>query len=233
MKTIDNSKILENFVRKYNILDLFESDIRPYLKLYYYRKNDYIVQYGDEMDTLLFQVSGKAKVYIPTENGKSLLLCFYEPFKTFGDLELIGESLATSNVQVVKDTYCIGISLKILREKFFDDSKFLRYICNSLAQKLKQSSNNNSINLLYPVENRLASYIKATAETLENGEISVFKENLTETSELLGTSYRHLLRTLNNFCDKKILVKEKNYYRIIDMKKMDELSLDLYFFRTV
>ena len=49
--------------------------------------------------------------------------------------------------------------------------------------------------MLYPLENRLASYI---LETYTN-EDSNNAENLTQISELLGASYRHLLRVLNKF----------------------------------
>lgn len=229
MKTIDNNKILDNMIEKYNILDLFSNDIRPYLKLYYYRKNDYIVKYGDKLDTFLFQVSGKAKVYVPTSNGKSLLLTFYEPFKIFGDLEFINDIVANTNVQVVEDTYCVGIPLQVLWEKFYDDPKFLRFVCTSLGEKLMQSSNNSSINLLFPLENRLSSYIMATAERKKQGDGQlVFKGNLTEISELLGTSYRHLLRTLQNLCEKEILGKIEGLYIIIDEGKLKELASEVY-----
>lgn len=229
MKTIDNKKILENMIEKYNIPDLFSNDIRPFLKLYYYRKNDYIVKHGDKLDTFLFQVSGKAKVYVPTSNGKSLLLTFYEPFKVFGDLEFIGDIVANTNVQVIEDTYCVGVSLQILKEKFIDDPKFLRFVCSSLGDKLLQSSNNSSINLLFPLENRLSSYIIATSERKKGLEDDlVFKGNLTEVSELLGTSYRHLLRTLQKLCEKKILNKLGASYVVIDEAKLKELASEVY-----
>ena len=80
---------------------------------------------------------------------------------------------------------------------------------------------------MYPLENRVASYIISIG-TDKNSEIIKFDETLTVISELLGTSYRHLLRTLNRLCNKNILKKEEDYYIIIDYKNLEELAADIY-----
>ena len=55
-------------------------------------------------------------------------------------------------------------------------------MCESLSEKLEKLSKNSSINLLYPLENRLSSYILATGERVNvNGvDVLIFDENLTE-----------------------------------------------------
>ena len=80
---------------------------------------------------------------------------------------------------------------------------------------MKRSSKNSSINLLYPLENRVASYIISIG-VKEDSKYFKFDETLTIISELLGTSYRHLLRTLNKLVDKKILSREKDLYIVLD-----------------
>lgn len=55
-----------------------------------------------------------------------------------------------------------------------------------------------------------------------------FDENLTEIAELLGTSYRHLLRTLSEFCERRILKKEGSSYIVTEEETLMELSVDLY-----
>lgn len=182
----------------------------------------------DTIQKLLFLVKGKAKIYINLSNGKSLLLCFYESFRVLGDIELINGNPAVTNVMAVEDSYCIGISYDIVCKYLLDDSKFLRYICNSLGVKLTRCSKNSSINLLYPLENRLASYIFSAGVRGKSNKRIYFIENLTETAELLGTSYRHLLRTLNNLCEKKILCKKEEGYEVIDETMLEVLSADVY-----
>ncbi len=128
-------------------------------------------------------------------------------------------------MEVIEEAYCIGLSFKKVREKLLNDAKFLRFICSSLGNKMDTVSRNGSINLLYPLENRLASYIMATRE---EGNRVVFNETLTEIAELLGTSYRHLLRTINNLINREVLKKDNYGYEIINEEILRSLAVDLY-----
>ena len=190
------------------------------MELLLFKKNEFICRENEKLNYLFFFVDGKAKTYSTLSNGKSLLLCFYQGFMLLGDLEILNSEPAATNVQVIEDTYCIGISTEKVKRYLLGDAKFLRYICNSLGEKLKRCSKNSSINLLFPLENRLASYILATGGN--------FDESLIEISELLGTSYRHLLRTLNNMCQKGLIRKNDFGFGIIDKTVLIELASDLY-----
>lgn len=175
----------------------------------------------------MFFVEGKAKVYKTLKNGKLLLLDFYKELDTLGDLELITNDLASCNVEAIEKCICIGIPIKVLKNIYYNDTNLLNFLCISLGKKLKKSSKNASINLMYPLENRVARYIISINTNL-NSKMIKFDETLTEISELLGTSYRHLLRTLNRLCNNNILKKEEDYYIIIDYKKLEELAAEIY-----
>lgn len=228
MRKIVSNKQLNYYIMKYNIDDIFSTDMKPYMELFLFDKNEYICKADEKLNYLFFFVKGKAKVYASLSNGKSLLLCFYKPFKIIGDVEFMHVETANSNVQVIEDTYCIGISFDNIRKFAFDDSKFLRFTCDALRDKLIRLSKNSSINLLYPLENRLASFILATCNENKDKNKIIFEGNLTEVSELLGTSYRHLLRTLNILCSENAIKKNENYYEIIDASVLEKLAGELY-----
>lgn len=245
MVMVDDKDLLKQFVIKYQMDEIFTNDMTEHLELFHYKKFEYLVKEDDTIQRLLFLVKGKAKVFTNLSNGKSLLLCFYQNFRVLGDIEVIGDNKqgakiggifknkdgdkAVTNVQAIEDTYCIGISYDKVRKYLLEDSKFLRYICVSLGVKLTRCSKNSSINLLYPLENRLASYLYTTGERDKNKKNRIcFNENLTQIAELLGTSYRHLLRTLNHLCEKSILTKTEDGYEVLDEKTLVFMSADLY-----
>jgi CRP/FNR family transcriptional regulator, putaive post-exponential-phase nitrogen-starvation regulator len=261
MVRINDEERLHEYIRQYEIKSIFTTDMTMHMELLFFKKNEYMAKEGEDISYLLFLTEGKAKVFTSLSNGKSLLLCFYQGFKVLGDLEAIDSVKAVTNVQAIADTYCVGIPYRSVRRYLLEDAKFLRYICASLGGKLNRCSKNSSINLLYPLENRLASYIYTAGERVQksdskkrdktnrknNGKSSgaieynssnkwnadrkdvlCFHENLTEIAELLGTSYRHLLRTLSELCDKDILKKEGSSYIVTDEKTLMELSADLY-----
>lgn len=231
IKVEDNNK-LKRYIKKYELYNLFSNDMEQYMTLYMFNKNDYICKEEELLENMYFLVEGKAKVSKHLENGKSLLISFYKPYTIIGDVEFIRNNKTDCSVQAIKDTYCIGINFNIARSELIKDCKFLIKICDYLSKKLTSGSNNNSINLLYPLENRLASYIVAFAnienDNNDNFKKFVFKENYSEIAELLGTSYRHLNRTLNKFCLEGILEKNNKEYMIQDYKKLQHLAGDLY-----
>lgn len=229
MKKICNSYKLDEFVKQNNIESFFSNDMKSYMELLLFKKNEHICKENEDIHYLYFFVEGKAKAYNTLSNGKSVLLCFYDSLQVLGDVELIHSQKTASNVQVMVDSYCIGIPLEKVRERLLQDATFLRYICGSLSHKLNRLSKNSTINLLYPLENRLASYILATGEhATKNERRIIFNGNLTETSELLGTSYRHLLRTLNTLCDKSIIRKNNGCFEAIDIDRLKKLGADVY-----
>ena len=226
MKESYDEKLKKRYIKQYKVNNIFSEDMNKYMKFIIFNKNEFIYKENEEINYLYFFVKGKLKVYRTLENGKSILLSFYYPLMVIGDLELINYEKADANIKVVEDSYCIRMDFKDVREILLKDAKFLRCVCDSLGRKLKQTSKNSSINILYPLENRLASYIWDMV--IEDDDSIKFNENLTETSELLGTSYRHLLRTLKSLCNKKILEKKKDHYEVINIDKLREISSDLY-----
>ncbi|AOR23424.1 cyclic nucleotide-binding domain-containing protein [Clostridium taeniosporum] len=227
IKVIDTEK-MNTYIKKYRINEMFSIDVSDYMNLYMFSKNEHICKEDDMLNTMFFVVDGKAKVYKNLANGKSLLLSFYKPFTVIGDIEFLDNNRADCSVQAIKDTYCIGIGFSIINEKLMNDCKFLKYRCKYLGEKLRSSSNNSSINLLYPLENRLSSYILAFINEETNNMRFIFDGGYNETAELLGTSYRHLNRTLNKLCNEGIIRKKDNSFIVSDLKKLKDLSGDLY-----
>ncbi|WP_202710372.1 cyclic nucleotide-binding domain-containing protein [Sporosalibacterium faouarense] len=230
MIKVNNLRIMNYYIKKHKIDEIFSRDMSNFMELFLFKKGEHICKETDEIKNIFFFVEGKAKVYVTLSNGKSLLLCFYDSFRILGDVEVAGIKKASTNVQVIEDSYCIGISMERAKKYLLNDAKFLRIICNSLGKKLNRSSKNSSINLLFPLKNRLSSYILATGKNTGDsspGKIE-FQGNLTEIAELLGTSYRHLLRTLNELVLEGILEKRSKSFRVINEELLRDLAADLY-----
>lgn len=230
MKKLEDKNLLDFYCNKYNLDNLFTNDVKAHMKLFSFDKHEYICTHTQKLEYIYFFVNGKAKIYNTLSNGKSLLLCFYKTFKILGDLELFNDKAIPCNVEVLETAHCIGIHMDYVKEYLMKDPKFLKNFCEALGEKLYKLSINSSINLLYQVENRLASYILATSEeiNINSQKTLTFNENLTHLAELLGTSYRHLLRTLSDLCNNNILRKNNDFYEIINIKALSALAKDLY-----
>ncbi len=184
-----------------------------------------------DIEHLYFLVKGTVKIYTISKNGKALSLRFYNPLQILGDIEFIGNKLPTCNVQCLDDSLFIVISFDDMRRYANDDINFYKYISKIFSDKLSTSSDSNMRNFSYSLEERLASYILALSYDSENSnqnsdEVEIFKLN--DIAELLGTSYRHLIRTINSLMDKKIIYRKRNIIKILDRDRLEKLAKDLY-----
>ena len=229
MKKIDDKFVIESFYKELDMQKLFNKDMKRYMKLLKFERHEYLCREDEELKYFMFLVQGKAKVFKSLPNGRSSLLSFYNSFRAIGDIEFIKEEVVSGTLQALSTCYCLAIPMDIARSQLIEDSKFLKFACESLAEKLAAISMNSSINLLYPLENRLASYINELLLINNNESLYVdFDESLVNIAEHLGSSYRHLLRTLNVLCEKEVFQKDDKGYGIINKKKLVELAGDLY-----
>lgn len=231
VKKIEDISIIEKYYNKLKVNNFFKKDIKNYIEFLKFDKNEYLCREGDEISNFMIFIDGKAKVFKTLPNGKTFLLAFYRPIQVIGDMEIIKNQVASSTIQALSECYCLSIPMEKARYELTADSEFLKFICESLAEKLSVISINSSINLLYPLENRLASYInelpKLVGDKSEKEYID-FDENLIEIAELLGSSYRHLLRTLNNLIKKGVLEKDSAGYIVVNKELLKKLAGDLY-----
>lgn len=213
-------KVERAFLQKYGV----DASALQGVCLLAYEKGEYLSREGMPFAKIYIVLHGKAKVFCDVENGRRLLISFYEEGGMIGDLELMTDmEVASASVQALTEGACIAIPLqKENRTYLRENVAFLNIVGKSLANKLERSSKNGAHIILYPLEERLCSYIDVTVEN------DLFEERLTEVAEVIGTSYRHLLRELNRLVENGILEKCGKHYRIKDRAALKQKSRDFY-----
>ena len=187
---------------------------------------EYISRAGEVLRSLYFVVSGKAKVLLSLSDGKQLLLAYFISQGIIGDIELMTDgqnkqsTLAT--LQAVTQLECIALPLEEYKTVLKSNNTFINYVGKELAEKLIGRAVNGAITTLQPLEARLCAYIY---QTVKNGELN---ETLTDVAVMVGASYRHLLRSLNQLCASGILAKKGRAYRIENRQALMSMAGDLY-----
>lgn len=225
MKKIKDKKLLDKYIKENLLYKYLNSELINNCELHIFNKNEMICVLNEDMNYMYFLVKGKAKVYTFLSTGKSLLLCFITPLSIMGDIEFLGNPAADCSVKALESCHCIAIPITKVKNFAYDDATFLRFIISSLEKKLRNNANSSSINMLYPLENRFASYILSLPISSTN---TVEIDELTHISELLGSSYRHLTRVIKNLSDKHFIIKESNLITILNMGELKKLAMDIY-----
>lgn len=222
MKRIYDDGLLNQLIKKTKIADIFTLDITKIIDLFLFEENEYLIHQGEYSDYLYFLANGRLKVFSTNLLGNIVPFGCYQRFRVIGEVSLLWGDKPDASVQAMEECYCFGINLYKHRQMLMNDNSFLRYICALLCSKVKTLDNNMAVLMFMPLETRLASFI------LQNTECGVFQTSLLECSELIATSYRHLLRMMRDFCDRGMLKKEKQRYIIINEKMLEEIASEPY-----
>ncbi|MBO9599774.1 MAG: cyclic nucleotide-binding domain-containing protein [Cohnella sp.] len=226
MRKVNDPGALRGYMDEHRLSGLFDAKTEQAMELIAFGRGEIVCASGDPLSHLLLLVEGKVKIYKVLPNGKSILIRFYNPLSTIGDLEMLSDQAARSTVESVNETRFIGIDRRALAETANEDPAFLRFIVRQLATKLDTFSNASSLNLLYPVETRFASYLLSiTSDGNGREQIEELKTSkLTELAELLGTSYRHLNRVIAQFERDGLVERRRGAILVNDLDRLKSLS---------
>ncbi|MGN7456824.1 Crp/Fnr family transcriptional regulator [Paenibacillus pasadenensis] len=216
------NEILE-FIARFELDTMFSELNSIPLQLRSYRQNEVVLHEGDELEGLYLLLEGQAKVTTSVENGKSLLLRFCHPVSVFGDIELIQKVDIQSQVLAVEDSRFLFIDKATVENKLLQDYRFLNELLKHLTYKLQTCTSASRINLLSSVEERLAIYLLTTRDPNEFGK-EIQTENIAEISSVIGTTTRHLNRTIQKLSDSGVLIKKRNGFLVNDWDKLDEIT---------
>lgn len=227
-KIVNNEKIKE-YLSTHQLDDMFPEDVVRHMYLTEYEKGENVVQIGNHFESFYILLEGKLKVYTILENGKKVLYRFHNPLSFIGDLEFVNDHPSSANFEALVTSLLICVPMDILRKYMIRSPEFLILINRSIAEKFRTSSVISSMNLMYPLENRVASYLLSMSQIKNQGLIEEFRVvTISEMADLLCTSYRHLSRVLSEFEEQGIIERKRGKIKMNDYKKIEELSIGLF-----
>ncbi|KAB7668880.1 Crp/Fnr family transcriptional regulator [Bacillus sp. B1-b2] len=201
MREIQNQGELDNYMENFQLDQVFPSQLKAHFHLYAFEQGESICRQGEKADYLYVLVEGKIKIYTTSAEGKTLILSFKTPLEMIGDIEFVRETEILNTVEAITDVVMIGVHKSFLHQYADKYPPFLQFLLQVITKKFYIKNASMSFNLLYPVEVRLASYLLSISfdekDPLYNGDSKTM--NLKDTANLIGTSYRHLNRVIQQF----------------------------------
>jgi CRP/FNR family transcriptional regulator, putaive post-exponential-phase nitrogen-starvation regulator len=216
---------VESYVRRYDLDSLLSADLVEALRPRTFGPGELIARAGDPSTSLLFLVEGRAKAYSRLENGMSVLASFFRPFDVLGEVELFGAERYTLSVEAIEASACLALPTALVKKAALRNGRFLAYLCGRLGSKLADRIVAESINLRYPVENRLASFLLASMD--DEGRV-LGTDDLGELADFIGASYRQLARVVRRFRAEGIMESTRGRIRVLDARRLEPLARDLY-----
>lgn len=205
---------IDHYMKRYGLDEVLPSAIRPQLKLVRYTPGEAICTQGAKAEQLHFLVSGKIRVSHTSAAGKRLVLSFKYPLDLIGDIEYVRRTPFLNTVEAVTPVEMIVVCFDELARHAKEDVTWLHYLLEGITKKFERKSQSMSFNLFYPVDVRLASYLLSM--TPEETTLGSTVDELTDIADLIGTSYRHVNRTLKRFVEQGLIERNRRSIAIID-----------------
>ena len=222
MKEIQDRAQLLAYLQAYQIESIWNEALLPYLSLYSFEQGEMICNQGEAPQYLYILVKGKLKIYTTSAEGKTLILSFKKPLEVIGDVEYVRDMDFLNTVEAVSPVCMIGVHHRWLRKYGSDYAPFLKFLLAIITDKFAIKSNSMSFNLMYPVEVRLASYLLSVcydeSDARFQGRLSTV--NLKDAANLICTSYRHVNRVIQQFCEEGLTERQKGYILVKDREAL-------------
>lgn len=186
---------IPEYLQKYGLLELFPEHVREEMTVGTVAGGERLFSQGDEADTLYLLIKGKVKISMLSPEGKRLIIAFKTPFELVGDVEYVRSCPFINTVEAVTDLVVIGISYEAMRRHLADNAAWLQFLLQTITKKFEIKTRAMNFNLLYTVDIRVASYLLSMTPNQQMLEST----SLIDMADLIGTSYRHLNRVLQQF----------------------------------
>lgn len=203
-----DAKMLNRYIEKYNIRELFSTPNLPF-RLYRYDAGEYMNISHSQEQYLKFVVDGKLAVEKMNDDGTAQRLFEEKAFAFFGEAEICGYGFSDHYHEVLETVYCIELPLKPLKEVLWNDLKFMQYLVKRMSGSIYLST------LMMEesgddISTRLLRYARGCPNQTFSG--------MEQTAKRLRCSRRQLQRVVSQMVEEGKLEKIGwGTYRIVDL----------------
>lgn len=192
----------------------------------HYKKKQSVFQEGDNPLYLYKVHSGKVRSYLYYEDGRELTTAIYSAGDFFGYEAILMNKKRFDNIETLEETEIILINRSELEDLLNKRPGFnVKFV--QLLTENSYLTNQRLLSFAYnTVRKRIAEALVSYAEKFvsQPGEnsclIRISREDL---ASMAGTANETVSRALADFRDEKLLVKEGNSIRIIDINALREV----------
>ena len=215
MPSLAHQHLLEKYIQQYALREHLNEDLLRCLEVYRFTTEQSIYTALMEQTHLYFLVEGKAQVSYYLANGKQSIIMIITPFSVIGDMEFLGNHQVQMNVITTETSTFLGIRKSDALQYGYDDARFLRFIIQNMSQKLRMSGQ-YQLSYDVPLINRVAMYL--LRQPMQDAHMNV--ESKTLVADFLGTTIRHLNRTIKTLEADGIVTWQKSKVIVHDLAKL-------------
>lgn len=226
MRKYKDHLLLSKYLTLYHLDTIIDKEIQKHHEFHDYTKGELICILSQPLRYFHILLKGNTKAFTTSVDGKILSLKILNPLTNLGDIELITGTNYRCNVEALTDSLCLAFPIHVIQSIGLSQNSFLRYLCSDLCHKFDTIASTSSHNILYPLRNRLVSYMMEYQ--CEDSNIITIPFSHKELAELLGTTYRHLTRSFSELEHQGLIKISGHTITILDEQNLSKLNIEMY-----
>lgn len=203
MRQIRDPELLEHYLQKFHIRSFFDTQELPF-RLYEYAPGEMINVVHPMEESIKFIVEGVFDHYALHEDGTPYLIAHCDGFGFMGDLAFCRRQPQNRYQQVIETLRAVELPLEPLRDILEQDNRFLRFLLDTMAQRMTMSIHRRSY--LPSAQQALIAYLRWMCPDYT-------VTNVGDLSNQLNYSRRQVQRVLRELTEQGVLIKNgKGHY---------------------
>lgn len=201
-------KSLDYYIRLFEIDTIIPEELLAFAKLITLHKNDFLIMQNSKPSGIYLLVDGMLQIGKYDKNGGNIIFTVQTALSVVGDLELFCDECRDSTfstVQAMQTSRVILFPEQSLHFSGLNDARFLNFMCQHLAKKVYENSQ-NKISILLTATEKLHRYLYIQSLIYGESFKLISRDAL---ASMLGISARQLTRALDNL-NKTGMITHKN-----------------------
>jgi CRP/FNR family cyclic AMP-dependent transcriptional regulator len=194
--------------------------LQPCLQQRSYPRNSFILRAGEETDALYIILSGRAKVLIPDEQGREVILATMGPNEYFGEMGLLDEQPRSASVETLEACQMLRFSKSGFIACLKDNFDLAMIIIGNLIARLRAADRKIESLALIDVYGRVARLLLDQAEEIDGMWIVRSAPPKQEIARMIGASREMVSRVVKDLQLRGYIRAEKRKIYLLDKISM-------------
>ena len=201
--------------------DLQLNTLLNYVQHRSYPRNVYVLQAGEETDSLYVILSGKVKVLIPDENGREVILSMMGPHDFFGEMGILDDQPRSASVATLEPCELLRLSKAGFMNCLKENSEVAMLVIRNLVRRLREADRKIESLALIDVSGRVARLFMEMAEEIDGKLVVQRAPPKQEIARMVGASREMVSRVVKELQERGLIRAERRRIVILDRHMSD------------
>ena len=192
------------------------STLLNYVQHRSYPRNVYVMQAGDETDSLYVILSGKVKVVIADDQGREVILGYMSANDFFGEMGILDDSPRSASVYTLEPCEMLRLSKSGFVNCIKDNVDVAMLVIRNLVKRLREADRKIENLALVDVSGRVARLLLDMAQDVDGRLVVPSMPAKQEIARMIGASREMVSRVVKELETRGLIRAERRSVVIMD-----------------